>query len=97
MTVHYISIILLYPLVYKFYNTLKRVKYLKHSYMFRHYNVIIREYVVALLKLLYKLKFVFCYHCVIVACSVVITTLHATGAILITLILPICYHATITQ
>ena len=38
MTVHYISIILLYPLVYKFFNTLKRVKYLKHSYMFRHYQ-----------------------------------------------------------
>jgi len=26
-----------------FFNTLKRVKYLKYSYMFRHYNVIIRE------------------------------------------------------
>ena len=42
MTVHYVWIILLHPLVHYF-NTLKPLKHLKHSYMFRHNNVIIRE------------------------------------------------------
>jgi len=34
--------ILLYPLVHYF-NTLKLLKHLKHSYMFRHHNVIITQ------------------------------------------------------
>ena len=55
------------PTSVQVFNTLKRVKYLKHSYMFRHNNVILREYVVALLKLLYILMFMLCYHCVKVA------------------------------
>ena len=55
------------PTSVQVFNTLKRVKYLKHSYMFLHYNVILREYVVALLKLLYTLMFMLCYHCVKVA------------------------------
>ena len=37
MTVHYVQIILLHPLVHYF-NTLKPLKHLKHSYMFRHKN-----------------------------------------------------------
>ena len=40
--IHVHRFILLHPLVHCF-NTLKLVKYLKHSYMFRHNNVIIRE------------------------------------------------------
>ena len=55
------------PTSVQVFNTSKRVKYLKHSYMFRHNNVILREYVVALLKLLYTLMFMLCYHCVKVA------------------------------
>jgi len=61
--VHYFTI----PTSVQVFNTLKRVKYLKHSYMFRHYNVILREYVVALLKLLYTLMFMQFYVHVILA------------------------------